>query len=193
MTRNTTQKKPKSTTKNLSVTAHNFVVHELACRPYQIYCELFEIIKPRQNRKILMPKTVTFDVVKDLTNEDQETFYFFDDFASVGLIQNQQTIVIRQLALTDIDIRRRAWAYLLNAFLALKPINPTIYQAIKSSMPNEIAKEIFEDELTIANVLKELGLDRHHYDYQARLQQSKKPHALPLFVDLIAEEMQNEA
>ena len=60
-------------------------------------------------------------------------------------------------------------------------------------MPNEIAKEIFEDELTIANVLKELGLDRHHYDYQARLQQSKKPHALPLFVDLIAEEMQNEA
>lgn len=187
MTRNTTQKKPKSTTKNLSVTAHNFVVHELACRPYQIYCELFEIIKPRQNRKIITPKTVTFDVVKDLKNKDQEIFYFFDDFASVGLIQNQQTIVIRQFSLTDIDIKRRAWEYLLNAFLELKPINPTIYQAIKSSMPNEIAKEIFGDELTIAKVLKELGLDRYHYDYQARLQQSKKPHNLPSFADLIAE------
>lgn len=101
MTRNTTQKKPKSTTKNLSVAAHNFVVHELASKPYQIYCELFEIIKPRQNRKILTPKTVTFDVVKDLKNEDQEIFYFFDDFTSVSLIQNRQTIVIRQLSLTD--------------------------------------------------------------------------------------------
>ena len=73
-----------------------------------------------------------------------------------------------------------------NNELELKPINPTIYQAIKSSMPNEIAKEIFGDELTIAKVLKELGLDRYHYDYQARLQQSKKPHTLPLFADLIA-------
>lgn len=187
MTRNTTQKKPKSTTKNLSVAAHNFVVHELASKPYQIYCELFEIIKPRQNRKILTPKTVTFDVVKDLKNEDQEIFYFFDDFTSVSLIQNRQTIVIRQLSLTDIDIKRRAWEYLLNAFLELKPINPTIYQAIKNSMPNEIAKEIFGDELTIVKVLKELGLDRYHYDYQARLQQSKKPHNLPSFADLIAE------
>ena len=108
MTRNTTQKKPKNTTKNLSVTAHNFVVHELASKPYQIYCELFEIIKPRQNRKIITPKTVTFDVVKDLKNEDQEIFYFFDDFTSVsfGVCQHSCHPYLNQATKTSVGITR---------------------------------------------------------------------------------------
>lgn len=183
----------KNTTKKVSITADNFIVHELASVPYKIYCELFTITKHKLNRKILTPKILTFDVAKDLINEDQEIFYFFDDFASVGLLENGQTIMIRQLELTNVDIRRRAWEYLLNAFLNLTPINPMIYRAIKNSMPHEIANEIFGDKLTIAKILKEVNLEQHHYDHQSRSQKKrKKPYTLPSFTDLI-KEAQNES
>lgn len=177
----------KNTTKTLSITANNFVVHPLASKPYQIYCELFPIIKPKQNRRVVSIKTTLFDVIKNNATESQEVFYFFDDFASIALLEDKENITIRELDATAIDIKRRAWEYLLNSFLDLKPVKPVIFQAINNAMPPEIAKEIFGGKLTIEKVLTEMELERHRYDYRASPKRRHQVHNLPLFSDLLKE------
>lgn len=187
MAKHTSKAKPKNTTKTVSITAGNFVIHPLASKPYQIYCELFPITKPKQNRMIVTVSTPLFDVIKGNTAEGQEIYYFFDNFASVALLEDKENIMIRELDSTAIDIKRRSWEYLLNAFLDLKPINPMIFQAINTTLPTEIAEEIFGEKLMIKQVLDELDLERHHYDYRTKLQRENKPHLLPAFSDLIIE------
>ena len=178
MAKNTSKITHRITTKTLSVTTENFVVHPSVVKAFQIYCENFPTPSAHQNSH----KPLIFDVIKD-----DDRFYFFDNFAEVVLVNDANNVIIRPLPLSNIDIERRAWASLKADFYALKPINPKIFNELKQYMPKKIAEELFGGNMTIEKILDDLQLERHHYDYQAKLQREHRQYTFPLFSQLIQE------
>lgn len=178
MAKNTSKVHHRTTPKTLSVTAENFVVHPLASKAFQIYCENFPHPFAHQN----LPKPLIFDVIKD-----GDRFYFFDNFAEVMFVNDSTHITIRPLPLSNIDIERRAWRALKADFYALKPINPKVFNELKQHMPKKIAEELFMGNMTIEKVLDDLQLEHHHYNYQTKLQREHNRYTFPSFSQLIQE------
>ena len=75
----------------------------------------------------------------------------------------------------------------MNEFTDVDPINPRIFEAIKSSMPAQIQQALFNKPLTIQHILDIKGLKRHHYDYQTSLYRNQQLTTIPTFSELIGE------
>ena len=146
MAKNTSKITHRITTKTLSVTTENFVVHPSVVKAFQIYCENFPTPSAHQNSH----KPLIFDVIKD-----DDRFYFFDNFAEVVLVNDVTNVTIRPLPLSNIDIERRAWASLKGDFYALKPINPKIFSIV--ILPPNSSSAIFFGIYCLSS-LKILGL-----------------------------------
>ena len=114
-------------------------------------------------------------------------YYFFGDYKAAYQVANQSKVTIRKMHLTNADIARRAWQYLFNEFLKLEPVNPAIYEAIKTSMPAGIKKDIFKNKLMIETVLERKNIHRHQYDYRVSRLPNKHLCAMPSFSELIKE------
>ena len=179
--------KSKSTSKSIWVTRDNFLVHPLARKPYQIYCEHSPIIKTNQNSRIISKKATFFEVIKSRDILGNEIFYFFDDFEAVTLLEDKQNIIVRQSDLTNIDIERRAWDCLLNELYSQKPVNTILWKVIKKQIPNAIADEIFSGAMPNWKLSEKLGISTSNYDYRASTQCNRQPHAIPSFAELISE------
>lgn len=156
----------------------NLMVHECAKKSYQIFCELFET----EVNEFSTDGTLLLEVV-----EIDEQYYFFEDFQSACLLLNGTEVSIRRVNLSQSEIERRAWSCLMSEFINLDPINPKVFGAIKSSMPDQIQQALFNKPLTIERVLDIKGLKRHHYDYQTSLYRNQQTTKLPTFSELIAE------
>ena len=157
---------------------NNLIVNECATKPYQIFCELFDAeVNAFSSDKILLLEVV----------EINERYYFFEDFREVGLLTNGNEISIRRVNLSKSEIERRAWSCLMDEFINLDPINPKVFEAIKSSMPAQVQQALFNKPLTIQYILDIKGLKRHHYDYQIGLYRNQQHTKIPPFSELIAE------
>lgn len=178
MVKNTPKINHRTTTKTLSVTTENFIAHPLVSKAFQIYCENFPATSFHQN----LHRPLIFDVIKD-----NDRFYFFDNFAEAVRVNETFNITVRQVDLSNIDIERRGWGSLKADFYGLKPISPKVFNELKKHMPRKIAEALFKGTMTIEKVLNDLQLERHHYDYQAKLKREHSQHTLPSFSQLIQE------
>lgn len=162
-----------------SITAKDdLLVHAYARKPYQIFCELFEA----EVNAFSTDRSLLLEVV-----EIDEQYYFFESFREVGLLTNGTEISIRRVGLSKAEIERRAWSCLMNEFIDVNPINPKIFEAIKSSMSIQVQQTLFNKPLTIQHILDIKSLKRHHYDYQTSLYRNQQPTKIPSFSELIAE------
>lgn len=156
----------------------NLMVHECAVKPYQIFCEFFDAkVNAFSTDSSLLLEVVEID----------EQYYFFEDFKDACLLLNGTEISIRRVGLSKAEIERRAWSCLMNEFTDVDPINPKIFEAIKSSMPAQMQQALFNKPLTIQHILDIKGLKRHHYDYQTSLYRNQQHTKIPSFSELIAE------
>lgn len=172
-----TKKVVRRSVKSIAI-KNNLVVHECARKPYQIFCEFFDAkVNAFSADRALLLEVVEID----------EQYYFFEDFKDACLLLNGTEISIRRVGLSKAGIERRAWSCLMNEFTDVDPINPRIFEAIKSSMPAQIQQALFNKPLTIQHILDTKGLKRHHYDYQTSLYRNQQPTKLPTFSELIAE------
>ena len=176
-----TKKKKKSFKKSVKTIKANdiFKVHPLASTPYQIYCEYCEPSSVESDSLIVSKKAPLFEV---MANED--TYLFFEDFEPINTLSFGDTISVRRVDLTQLELAKRAWWYLYQKFLQTEPINPSLYDAIKISLPKHIESSLFVEGFSIQSVLDHKSIERHHFDYQ-RGRQTKHPHKLPSFEDLI--------
>ena len=166
--------------------AERFEVHKLAVRPYQIFCELFSseidipIARPVIGKKYLL----------EVVSQNGRNL-FFEDFKLMRLQEDKTTIVIQKVSISEAEVERRAWFYLMCEFENLKPINPVVFEAIKNSMPTQVQWALFNGSLTIQRVLDFKNVKRHQYNYQLKLFRDQKPHEIPSFSSLI-QEAQND-
>ena len=172
-----TKKVVRRSVKSIAI-KNNLVVHECARKPYQIFCEFFKA----EVDAFSLDRALLLEVV-----EIDEQYYFFESFREVGLLTNGTEISIRRVGFSKAEIERRAWSCLMNEFIDVNPINPKVFEAIKSSMPVQIQQALFNKPLTIQHILDTKGLKRHHYDYQTSLYRNQQPTKLPTFSELIAE------
>jgi len=184
-----TQSKSRESVKTINLT-DNFLVHELAKKPYQLFFELFfdEVIVI--NTRLASCKKLYFEVIhfeETVGETHNDVYYFFEDFRSAYQVESQLPVTVRKLNLTNADITRRAWQYLFDEFLKLEPVNPVIYQAIKEAMPESIQLEIFQCKLTIEKILELKKIKRYQYEYQHKLYRNLTTHQIPSFPDLIQE------
>lgn len=128
---------------------------------------------------IVSKKAPLFEV---MANED--TYLFFEDFEHINILDFGDNISVRRVNLTQLELEKRAWWYLYQAFLQAKPINPSLYDAIKIGLPKHIESSLFVDGLSIQNVLDHKDIERHHFEYQ-RKKETRHPHKLPHFEELI--------
>ncbi|WP_201499391.1 hypothetical protein [Psychrobacter arenosus] len=155
------------------------MVHPLATKPYQIYCEYLDMNLMSPSSLPMSKKTPLFEVILVRSH-----YLFFEDFAQVSILGDKDLISVRRVNLTKVEIERRAWSWLFEAFISIEPINPDIYDVIKNTIPKHIENYLFAGILTIEQVLRHKNLKRYHFDYQ----RSKQPihcHKLPSFADLI--------
>ncbi len=156
----------------------NLIVHECAIKPYQIFCEWID----DGANEFSSGRALLFEVV-----EIDGQYYFFEGFKEVGLLMDDAEISIRRVDICKSEIERRAWSCLMNEFTDVDPINPRIFEAIKSSMPAQVQQALFNKPLTIQHILDIKDLRRHHYDYQTSLYRNQQPIKIPSFSELIAE------
>lgn len=154
----------------------DLIVHECAIKPYQIFCEWIDA----EVNEFSSDRTLLFEVV-----EIDEQYYFFEGFREVCLLMDGTEISIRRVDLSKAEIERRAWSCLMNEFANLDPINPKIFEAIKSSMSAQVQQKLFNKPLTIQHILDIKDLKRHHYDYQTSLYTNQQPTKIPSFSELI--------
>ncbi|KAA0915573.1 hypothetical protein [Psychrobacter sp. ANT_WB68] len=166
--------------------AERFEVHKFAIRPYQIFCELFSseidipIARPVIGKKHLL----------EVVSQNGKNL-FFEDFKLMSLQDDKTTIVIRKVSISEAEVERRAWFYLMCEFKNLKPINPVVFEAIKNSMPTQVQWALFNGLLTIQRALDLKNVKRHQYNYQLKLFRDQKAHEIPSFSSLI-QEAQND-
>lgn len=156
----------------------NLIAHECAFKPYQIFCELFDA----KVNAFSTDRSILLEVV-----EINELYYFFENFKDTCLLLNGTQISIKKVNPSKAEIERRAWSCLMNEFTDVDPINPRIFEAIKSSMPAQIQQALFNKPLTIQHILDIKGLKRHHYDYQTSLYRNQQLTTIPTFSELIGE------
>lgn len=154
----------------------NFIVHECAIKPYQIFCEWID----DEANEFSSGETILFEVV-----EIDGQYCFFEGFKEVGLLMDGAEISIRRVDISRSEIERRAWSCLMKEFKNLAPINPKFFAAIKNSMPARVQQELFNKPLTIQYILDITDFKRHHYDYQLSLYPNQQPTKIPSFSELI--------
>lgn len=180
-----TKSKVSRVPKNIKAT-ERFEVHKLAIRPYQIFCELFSseidipITSPVIGKKYLL----------EVVSQNGRNL-FFEDFKLMSLQEDKTTIVIQKVSISEAEVERRAWFYLMCEFENLEPINPVVFEAIKNSMPTQVQRALFNGSLTIQRVLDLKKIKRHQYNYQLKLFRDQKAHEIPSFSSLI-QEAQND-
>lgn len=155
------------------------MVHPLATKPYQIYCEHLDMYLTNANSISMSKKTPLFEVIPVRSH-----YLFFEDFAQVSNLGDKDFISVRRVNLANVEIERRAWGWLFETFIGIEPINPDIYDVIKNTIPKHIEDYLFAGSLTIQQVLRHKNLKRYHFDYQ-RSKQHIHCHKLPSFADLI--------
>lgn len=64
---------------------------------------------------------------------------------------------------------------------------PKFLMSLSNICQKKIAEELFGGNMTIEKILADLQLERHHYDYQAKLQREHRQYTFPLFSQLIQE------
>jgi hypothetical protein len=156
----------------------NLIVHECAIKPYQIFCEWID----DEANEFSSGETILFEVV-----EIDGQYCFFEGFKEVELLRDGAEISIRRVDLSKAEIERRAWSCLMNEFANLDPINPRIFEAIKSSMPAQVQQTLFNKTLTIQHILDLKNIKRHRYDYQASLYRDHQYTEIPSFSELVDE------
>ena len=156
----------------------NLIVHECAIKPYQIFCELVDTdINVFSSDRTLLLEVVEID----------DQYYFFEGFKDACLLLNGTEISIRRVGLSKAEIERRAWSCLVNEFTNVDPVNPRIFEAIKSSMPAQVQQTLFNKPLTIQHILDLKNIKRHRYEYQASLYRDPQYTEIPSFSELIDE------
>lgn len=156
----------------------DLIVHECAIKPYQIFCEWIDA----EFNEFSSDRALLFEVV-----EIGEQYCFFEGFREVSLLMDGTEISIRRVDLSKAEIERRAWSCLMNEFANLDPINPRIFEAIKSSMPAQVQQTLFNKTLTIQHILDLKNIKRHRYDYQASIYLDHQYTEIPSFSELIDE------
>ena len=159
-----------------------FEVHELAVMPYQIFCELFNDEISITSLKPVSSKIASFEVVSK-----NDKYLFFEDFRLVSLLPNEAEISVRSVGISEAEVERRAWSYLMHEFISLDPLNPIIFEAIKSSIPVQVQRVLFNGSLTIQSILDSKNIKRRQYDYRRKLSRNKRVHNMPSFSNLIQE------
>lgn len=189
MTNKHEKPKARESVKTINLT-DDFLVHELAKKPYQLFCELFFDETLVTNTRLISSKKPYFEVIhseEKVGETHKDVYHFFEDFRLASQVDSQSSITVRKSNLTNTDIARRAWQYLFNEFLSLEPINPVIYQAIKEVMPESIQLEIFQSVLTIEIVLDLKNIKRYKYDHQVSRYRDQQSTEIPSFPELIDE------
>lgn len=172
-----TKKATRRSVKTVTVNG-DLIVHECAIKPYQIFCEWID----DEVNKFSLGRTLLFEVV-----EIDGQYCFFEGFREVGLLMDGAEISIRRVNLSKAEIERRAWSCLMNEFANLDPINPRIFEAIKSSMPAQVQQTLFNKTLTIQHILDLKNIKRHRYDYQVSIYRDHQYTEIPSFSELIDE------
>ena len=172
-----TKKATRRSVKTVTVNG-DLIVHECAIKPYQIFCEWIDA----EFNEFSSDRALLFEVV-----EIGEQYCFFEGFREVSLLMDGTEISIRRVDLSKAEIERRAWSCLMNEFANLDPINPRIFEAIKSSMPAQVQQTLFNKTLTIQHILDLKNIRRHRYDYQASLYRDHQYTEIPSFSELIDE------
>lgn len=175
-----TKSKVSSVPKRIKAT-EIFEVHELAITPYQIFCELFSVEINIATSSPVTSKTALFEVVFK-----NDKYLFFEDFRVISLLTNEADISVRSVDISEAEVERRAWFYLVHEFMNLKIIDPIVFEVIKGSMPIQVQRTLFNGSLTIQNILDSKNIGRGQYDYR-KLRHNQKVHNIPSFSNLIQE------
>lgn len=172
-----TKKVTRRSVKTVTVNG-DLIVHECAIKPYQIFCEWIDA----EVNEFSSDRTLLFEVV-----EINEQYCFFEGFREVCLLMDGTEISIRRVELSKAEIEQRAWSFLMNEFANLDPINPKIFEVIKSSMTAQMQQTLFNKPLTVQHILDLKNIKRHRYDYQASLYRVHQYTEIPSFSELIDE------
>ena len=84
--------------------------------------------------------------------------------------------------MTQLELEKRAWG-IYQAFLRLSRLTLPI-RCYQNRLTETIESSLFVEGFSIQSVLDHKSIERHHFDYQ-RGRQTKHPHKLPSFEDLI--------
>lgn len=158
-----------------------FLVHKLAKVPYKIFCESVNDNLVMTKNKV-EPKIPLIEIT-----EYRNNFLFFDDFETLSSLSYGDKLSIRRVDISNADIEKRAWGYLLNHLVLSEPLNLELLHSLKNIIPNPIQECFFDGSFTIQYILDKRGMPRHKYDYRLQKHGGLNSYQLPSFSDLIQE------
>lgn len=158
-----------------------FLVHKLAKVPYKIFCESVHDNLVMTKNKV-EPKIPLIEIT-----EYRNNILFFDDFETLSSLSYGDKLSIRRIDISNADIERRAWGYLLNHLVMSEPLNLELLHSFKKIIPKHIQEYFFGGSFTIQHILDIREIPRHKYDYRLQKHSNLKAHQLPSFSDLIQE------